>query len=219
MQSHHFLFIIKQWQVFSPQLTQLTELSTIQATQPMFWNSNDEMFSHNLYTFTFTKRAFIFLEPFPYNCYQLLQLVQLVQSWCAASGVGLDLCHCYQRRPGLWKGLGSSYTAWDKQTCSRINIPPTCSLLSRLLFFGTFCKDDQNKHVHSLTFQPSSLEEGELNHSIPALKLGISVGISKKERQILPDTHLHQIHTTQELSWHLLVWQNRFWFCKCNISI
>ena len=48
-----------------------------------------------------TKRAFIFLEPFPYNCYQLLQLVQLVQSWCAASGVGLDLCHCYQRRPGL----------------------------------------------------------------------------------------------------------------------
>ena len=120
--------------------------------------------------------AFIFLEPFPYNCYQLLQLVQLVQSWCAASGVGLDLCHCYQRRPGLWKGLGSSYTASDKQTCSRINIPPT-----RLLFFGTFCKDYQNKHVHSLTFQPCSLEEGELNHSIPALKLGISVGIRKRK--------------------------------------
>ena len=126
-----------------------------------------------------TKRAFIFLEPFPYNCYQLLQLVQLVQSWCAASGVGLDLCHCYQRCPGLWKGLGSSYTASDKQTCSRINIPPTCSLLSRLLFFGTFCKDDQNKHVHSLTFQP--VEEGELNHSIPALKLSISVGLAKRK--------------------------------------
>ena len=47
-------------------------------------------------------------HPYLSRCFCNLPVVHFAASlhwynWCAASGLGLDLCHCYQPCPGLWK--------------------------------------------------------------------------------------------------------------------
>ena len=59
-------------------------------------------------------------HPYLSRCFCNLPVVHFATSlhwynWCAASGLGLDLCHCYQPCPGLWK-------AWEANSFWQTNL-------------------------------------------------------------------------------------------------